>query len=115
MHQKISQPLQPGHSGPRKIPAKKSLVTRLSSFKNNLLRIIASQATNSGIEHLSAGGGDGEGAWEVLDVVLVVVEVLVVAVVVETGGSGVVTGTKFAQNIMIQRDKMYAFYNNMIF
>ena len=92
-------------------------MTRLSSFKNNLLRIIASQATNSGIEHLSAGGGDGEGAWEVLDVVLVVVEVLVVllvlevlvvAVVVETGGSGVVTGAKFAQNIMIQRDKMYA-------
>ena len=76
MHQKISQPLQPGHSGPRKIPAKKSLVTRLSSFKNNLLRIIASQATNSGIEHLSAGGGDGEGAWEVLDVVLVVLEVV---------------------------------------
>ena len=118
MHQKISQPLQPGQSGPRKIPAKNSLVTRLSSFKNNLLRIIASQATNSGIEHLSAGGGDGEGAWEVLDVVLVVlvvVVVLVVAVVVETGGSGVVTGAKFAQNIMIQRDKMYAFYNNMIF
>ena len=124
MHQKISQPLQPGHSGPRKIPAKNCLVTRLSSFKNNLLRIIASQATNSGIEHLSAGGGDGEGAWEVLDVVLVVAEVLVVAVVVlvlvvavvvETGGSGVVTGAKFAQNIMIQRDKMYAFYNNIMF
>ena len=47
-------------------------------------------------------------------VVLVVVVVLVVAVVVETGGSGVVTGAKFAQNIMIQRDKMYAFYNNII-
>ena len=87
----------------------KSLVTQLSSLKNNLLRIIASQPTNSGIEHLSAGGGDGEGAWEVLDVVLVVVEVLVVVVVVETGGTGVVTGAKFAQNIIIQRDKMYSF------
>ena len=86
-------------------------MTRVSSFKNNLLRIIASQPTNSGIEHLSAGGGDGEGDWEVLDVVLVVVDVLVVAVVVETGGSGVVTGAKFVKNIMIQRDKMYAFYN----
>jgi len=85
MHQNISQPLQPGQSGPR-----------------NMLMIIASQPTNSGIEHLSAGGGDGEGAWEVLEVVLVVVVMTVVVVVVvvavvgavvgETGGSVVETG-----------------------
>ena len=56
-----------------------------------------------------------EMAWEVLDVVLVVVEVLVVAVVEETGGTGVVTGAKFAQNIMIQRDKMYSLYSYIMF
>lgn len=90
------------------MPEIRAVGRNLYIFQENLLRIIASQPTNSGIEHLSAGGGDGEGAWEVLEVVLVVVVVVVVAVVVvvvvvavvgavvgETGGSGVVTGAKY--------------------
>ena len=57
--------------------------------------IIASQPTNSGIEHLSAGGGDGEGAWEVLEVVLVVVVVVVAVVVAVVGAVVGETGAKY--------------------
>ena len=62
------------------MPKIRAVGRNLYIFQENLLRIIASQPTNSGIEHLSSGGGDGEGAWEVLDVVLVVVVVVVVVV-----------------------------------